>query len=437
MFPTRRFYVMALVVSLLSGCGYWFAPLFGVGQMMLCCWLLATLTDVLLLYAGRRTVEAERVCAGRFSNGDDNLVRLKISGTYPWAVKLVVIDEAPFVFQRRDLLFYCTLFSDSVCEVSYTLHPVQRGEFGFGHIRLFVSTRLGLVQRRFTSGKPFNIKVYPSYLMLRNYELEAIGHNLTDVGTKRIRRVGHQAEFEHIREYVLGNDFRTINWKATARRHQLMVNVYREEGSQEVYSVIDKGRVMQQAFGGMTLLDYAVNASLVFSYVAVHREDKAGLVTFSDSFGTFVPASRREGQMKLLSESLYKERTGFGETDFSTLCVYLSKNVLKRSLLVLYTNFTSLVEVRRQLSFLQNLSARHCVLVVFFEDDDVRNYALGMASDAEECYSRVMAGKYVCEKKQIVTLLKQYGVMSLLTSPSALTVDVINKYIEIKTKHLI
>ena len=216
-----------------------------------------------------------------------------------------------------------------------------------------------------------------------------------------------------------------------------MVNVYQDERSQQVYNLIDKGRVMQQTFGGMTLLDYAINASQVFSYVAIRREDKAGLATFADRFETFVPASRQEGQMTLLSESLYKERTAFGETDFSALCVYLEKRVTKRSLAVLYTNFTTLVEARRQLPYLQNLSRRHCLLVVFFEDDDVRAYAASPAGTTEDYYRHVIAEKFIYEKRQIVALLKQHGIMALLTSPVRLTVDVINKYIEIKTRQLL
>lgn len=128
-----------------------------------------------------------------------------------------------------------------------------------------------------------------------------------------------------------------------------MVNVYQDERSQQIYSVIDKGRVMQQAFRGMTLLDYAINASLVLSYVAMRKDDKAGLVTFNEYFDTFVPASKQVGQMQTLLENLYKQETTFGETDFSALCGHLGKHVNKRSFLVLYTNFSNMTSLNRQL----------------------------------------------------------------------------------------
>ena len=184
-----------------------------------------------------------------------------------------------------------------------------------------------------------------------------MSNNLHEMGLKRIRRIGHNTDFEQIKDYIPGDDYRTINWRATARRHQLMVNQYQEERSQPVYSVIDKGRMMQQAFAGMTLLDYAINAALVLSYVAVRKEDKAGLVTFSDGFDTFVSASNQPGHIRRLQEALYAEQTQFAESDFSALLVGLSHRVSRRSLMVLYTSFTGLVSLRRQLPYLRRLPA--------------------------------------------------------------------------------
>ena len=279
--------------------------------------------------------------------------------------------------------------------------------------------------------------------MLHRYELLAMSDNLTELGIKKIRRVGHQTEFEQIKEYVKGDDYRTINWKASARRHQLMVNVYQDERSQQIYNVIDKGRVMQQAFQGVTLLDYAINASLVLSYVAMRKDDKAGLVTFNEHFDTFVPASKQAGQMQTLLESLYAQETTFGETDFSALCVHLSKHVNKRSLLVLYTNFGSLGSMNRQLAYLQQLSRQHRLLVVFFEDADLKEYISKKPVDTEGCCRQVIAEKFAYPEwdyhveRDKVTTLKQNGIYSVLTTPDKLSIDVLNKYLEMKSRQLI
>lgn len=372
-----------------------------------------------------------------FSNGDENPVDIRVESSYPYPVAVEVIDEIPFVFQRRNVRFGLQLLPGEGKTVSYRLCPTRRGVYSFGRIRVFATTRIGLLSRRYTCGSPLDIKVYPSYLMLHRYELLAINDNLTELGIKRIRKVGHHTEFEQIKEYVKGDDYRTVNWKASARRHELMVNVYRDERSQPIYNVIDKGRVMQQAFHGMTLLDYAINASLVLSYMAMRKEDKAGLITFDEHFDTFVPASRQPGQMQALLEQLYAQQTSFGETDFSSLCICLNKRVNKRSLLILYTNFSGMGSMNRQLPYLQQLNRQHRLLVVFFEDTDLKAYIEEPAKDTEGYYRHVIAEKFIFEKRLIVSTLKQHGIYSLLTTPGNLSVNVINKYLEMKSRHLL
>lgn len=436
MYLNRRFYIILILIILLTGTGYVFAPFFVIGQSGLLVLYLLLLADGYMLYR-TRGIKAFRRCAARFSNGDENPVDIRVESSYPYPVAVEVIDEIPFVFQRRNVRFGLQLLSGEGKTISYRLRPTRRGVYSFGCIRVFVATRIGLLSRCYTCGSPLDIKVYPSYTMLHRYELLAISDNLTELGIKRIRKVGHHTEFEQIKEYVKGDDYRVINWKASARRHELMVNVYRDERSQQIYNVIDKGRVMQQAFRGMTLLDYAINASLVLSYIAMRKEDKAGLITFNEHFDTFVPASRQPGQMQDLLENLYSQQTTFGETDFSSLCIYLNKRVNKRSLLILYTNFSSMGSMKRQLPYLQQLNCRHRLLVVFFEDADLKAYIEEQARDTEGYYRHVIAEKFVFEKRLIVSTLKQHGIYSLLTTPENLSVNVINKYLEMKSRQLL
>ena len=436
MYLPRRFYIALLLVILLLGGGYVFAPLFMVGQGALFVFMLLLLIDGYSLYR-IRGIQAFRQCAARFSNGDENEISIRVESSYSYPISLEVIDEIPIVFQQRDIDFRLKLGANEGQTIRYQLRPTHRGVYSFGQIRVFVLSRMGLISRRYSCGEPQDVKVYPSYLMLHQYELLAMSDNLTELGIKRIRRVGHHTEFEQIKEYVKGDDYRMINWKASARRHELMVNVYQDERSQQIYSVIDKGRVMQQAFRGMTLLDYAINASLVLSYVAMRKEDKAGLVTFNEHFDTFVPASKQSGYMQTLLENLYSQQTTFGETDFSSLCVHLNKHVSKRSLLVLYTNFSSMGSLNRQLVYLQQLNRQHRLLVVFFEDADLKEYIATPAKDTEGYYRHVIAEKFAFEKRLIVSTLKQHGIYSLLTTPDHLSVDVINKYLEMKSRQLL
>ena len=436
MYLTKRFYLVLAFLVLMTGAGYVFPLLFDVGRWMFLALVILVFVELFLLYH-ERGMMASRTLSERFSNGDDNEVNIRVESIYSFPVRLEIIDEIPPVFQRRDVLFRLKLAMGEGKNIRYKLRPTERGVYSFGHVRVFASTPIGLVQRRFTLCQPCDVKVYPSYLMLTRYELLAMSNNLAEMGIKKIRKVGNHTEFEQIKDYVSGDDFRLINWRATARTSRLMVNVYQDERSQQVFNIIDKGRVMQQAFRGMTYLDYAINASLVLSYIAMRKEDKAGVVTFSDHFEDFVPASRRTGHMQNILEMLYLQQTRFAESDYSALVAEVNQHITKRSLLILYTNFANRISMERQLPYLLQLNRRHRLLVVFFEDHEVKDYLATRSESDEEYYRHVVAEQFAYEQRLIVSSLKQRGILALLTTPEALSVDVLNKYLEIKTRELL
>lgn len=436
MFLTKRFYLLIVLTAILMALGIVWSPMLIVGQVALVALTMAVVLDALNLYM-RVKLSAQRECPERFSNGDDNQVTLHIKNSSSQQIGVTVIDELPPDFQKRDFKIKELIAPKKTIKTTYNLRPTHRGEYHFGNIIVYATSRIGLVQRRFTCGEPTMAKVYPSYVMLRKFELLAMSNNLTEIGIKRIRRAGNNTDFEQIKDYVQGDEYRRINWKASARRTHLMVNVYQDERSQQIFNLIDKGRLMQQAFKGMTLLDYAINASLVLSYVAIHRQDKAGLVTFADKFDSFVKAESNTLQMKRIMDSLYNQQTTFGESDYSMLCPNINKLVGKRSLLILYTNFTDFGALRRQLPYLRMLNRRHRLLVVFFDDPELHEFATSPQKSEVEYFEHVIAEKMIYDRRLIVSTLRQNGIYSLLTTPDHLSVNVINKYIEMKTRQLL
>ena len=431
MFLKRRFYVLLLAVAVITGLGYASAPLFTVGRLLTVALFMATVADIALLWH-RRAVSAERRLSQRFSNGDDNPVTISVESSYPFPIRFEVIDELPPQFQRRDFRWLCSGGAAAPATMTYTLRPTRRGVYNFGHVIVFASTRLGLVERRYKCVAPCDVIVYPSFQRLHQYELMSASRHLQEPGIKRVRRIGRNTDFEHIRDYLRGDDYRTVNWRATARTGHPMVNVYQDERSQQVFSIIDKGRVMQQAFEGMTLLDYAINASLALSYVAMRREDRAGLITFADTVDTVVAADRRSGHLNRLMETLYAEQTDFAETDFSALAVAIGRHINKRSLLILYTNFMGLVSLQRQLPFLQQIARRHRLLVVFFDDVELQQFIAKPPRTAEERCQQEVARKFADERQLISATLRQHGILSLLTTPQELTPGVINRYLAVR-----
>jgi uncharacterized protein (DUF58 family) len=395
------------------------------------------IVDLLLLFSVRKGVIGERTSADRLSNGDDNLIQASLENFYRFPVRLSVIDEIPFQFQKRDHQYDIRVESRAIKKINYKLRPVKRGEYSFGALNAYASSPLGFLSRRFRFSIDKMVPVYPSYIQMRKYELMAISNKLTETGIKKIRRIGHNLEFELIKEYVPGDDYRTINWKATARRQHLMVNHYQDERSQQVYCLIDKGRVMQMPFNGMSLLDYAINASLVISNIAIKKSDKAGLITFQDKIGTTLPASKRNKQMMQIMEVLYNQKTAYRESDFSVLYSHVRRKITQRSLLLLFTNFESIYGLHRQLAYIKSLSRQHLVVVIFFENTEVTKLIDQQATDLREVYYKAVAEKFNFEKKLIVKELNKNGVQALLTSPEKLTVNTINKYLELKARGMI
>ena len=412
--------------------GFLFIP-----QILFFVFLALILTDLILLFRTKRGLQGHRFAPEKLSNGDDNEIRIYLENFYPYPATLRVIDEIPHQFQRRDLNFYLSIPPGESRVIRYELRPVKRGEYSFGSVNVFVSSPLGLLSRRFRFSSDKIVPVYHSYIQMRKYELLAISNRLTETGIKKIRRIGNNMEFELIKEYVQGDDFRTINWRATARKNALMVNHYQDERSQQVYSLIDKGRVMKMPFDGMSLLDYAINASLVISNIAIRKSDKAGLITFQDKIGVLVPASRSNNQMGRILEVLYKQKTAYRETDFSIVHNYIRKKITQRSLLILYTNFESMNGLQRQLPYLKALAQSHLLVVIFFENTELRSLITAPAADLKAVYHKAIAEKFAYEKKLIVRELQKHGIQGVLTTPKNLTVDTINKYLELKARGLI
>ena len=423
--------VTLFIITFVVG-GFYFIP-----KILFYILLAAALTDIILLFRVKLGMQGERTSPDKLSNGDENEIKIALQSFYTFKISLRIFDELPHQFQKRDLEFKTMLAAGEEKMIQYSLRPVKRGEYSFGAVNIMARSPLKLVARRFRFSSDKMVPVYPSYLQMRKYELLAISQRLTNTGIKKIRRIGHNQEFELIKEYVSDDDFRTVNWKATARKSRLMVNLYQDERSQQVYSLIDKGRVMQMPFNGLSLLDYAINASLVISNIAIKKSDKAGIITFQDKIGSVLPASRLNKQMATIQEVLYNQKTAFLETDYSVLYNTIRRSVSQRSLLLLFTNFESVYSLQRQLPYLLNIAKQHLLVVIFFENTELKNIIDKKAENLKEVYHKALAERFSFEKKLIVKELQMAGIQTILTPPEKLTVNTINKYLELKARNLI
>lgn len=436
LFFSRRMYAALVAIVFMFVLSFWLGWLFEIAQLAFLFVVALVLLDYISLF--RKTgITVRREAPDRFSNGDQNKLSLAVKNNYSFRTLLNIIDEIPVQFQQRDFKIAMDLKSGAEVITNYSLRPVERGEYIFRDIHVFTKSPLQLVVRRITINAEQMVKVLPSFLTLRQYEIKAHASNLAEAGNKRVRKLGASLEFEQIKEYVRGDDIRTMHWKATARKGQLMVNNYTDERSQQIYCVIDKGRVMKMPFEGMSLLDYAVNATLILSKVALIKQDKAGLVTFSEQIGTVLAADRKTGQMNNILESLYSEQTRFQESDFEKLYALMRTRITQRSLVVLFTNFESMPGLERQLPYIRSIARHHLVLVVFFENTELKQLTESRVENMEDLYIRTIAEKFAHEKRLIVKELQKHGILTILTTPQNLTIDAVNKYLELKARRAI
>ncbi len=439
LFLTHRFFAGLAIIVVLMILGQYFQSIFILTQLLFALFIALFAVDFILLYhkGSQNKIQGKRQLPERFSNGDLNNVQLSFNNYFGFKIKVKVIDELPIQFQKRDFLEVFHLKAYEEKSFSYEVRPVTRGEYHFGALNIIINTPLSLLSKRYIFDEDAMVKVYPSFIEMRKFELLAISNRLTEIGIKKIRKIGHQMEFDQIRDYITGDDYRTINWKATARKGHLMVNQYQDEKSQQVYSLIDMGRNMQMPFEGMTLLDYAINTSLVLSNISMLKHDKAGLITFSNKIHSMIPAARNGRHMQAIMEVLYNQQTNFREQNLEFLYAQIRRKITHRSLLVLYTNFESLSSARRQIPFLQAIAKTHLLVVVFFKNTEVSKITEKPIHSVEDIYIKTIAEKFIYDKKLIVKELKQHGIQTVLTSPGELTVNTLNKYLEVKSRGIL
>jgi len=393
--------------------------------------------DAFILFIPKNKILAQRIVPDMLSNGENNAIKITIQNNFNFALSLEVIDEIPFQFQERNFLKKIKINSNQQQTITYFLRPTFRGEYRFGNLIVYASTPICIFKRRTNFSAQQLIKVYPSIIQVKKFDLKTIHNKLTDYGLKKIRKIGQASEFEQIKEYAIGDNIKNINWKATAKRNALMVNQYQEEKNQNIYLVIDKGRVMHMPFKNFTLLDYAINASLVMANIILSKSDKAGMFTFSKKMEHLIVADNKKNQLSRFLENLYHIKTDSYESDFSKLFVDVKKRVSSRSLLILFTNFETLESLQRQLPYLRAIAKQHRILVVFFENIELSNFVNLETQNTKQIFDQVIAQKYINEKKTIVNELSKHGIYAVLTKPENLTINTINKYLEIKAKGLI
>ena len=439
MIPTFRLLLFLLLGALLVA-GVAFAPAL---LWMALAYTLAVGALVAVDYAVSAKpgeLEIERINDSKLSLGAANLVTLLVANRSARPLNFQLRDEYPYQFESDAVTLAGAAAPYDIHEARYHLRPLQRGDYAFGDINLrYTSTLKTFVrQARYPAAAP--VKVYPNVLDVRKYDLMARKGLLFELGLRAARVYGQGNEFERLREYNTDDEFRRINWKATARRGKPIAAEYETERSQYVMSVIDTGRLMRPPVGdpasdggpGLAKLDFAINTALLLSYVATLKGDHIGLLTFADDVRTYLAPRRGKGQFYRMLEALYNVQFEPVEADYSQALTYLDLKHKRRSLVVVFTDLVTLDAARPLIAQMARLARRHLPLCVVISDPNFTRLAAQPPRDSGAVYQRAVAEMLLDERRVVLDTLNRNGVLTIDVPADQLTVSVINKYLELK-----
>jgi uncharacterized protein (DUF58 family) len=396
--------------------------------------VLALLIADVLLTPSPQQLEVERIHDNRLSLGADNLITVLLANRSPRRVHFTLRDEYPHQLPSDALFIQDELAPYDIYEARYHVHPLQRGDYQFGDINLRYHSLMRMFIRQARYPAAAEVKVYPNVLEVRKYDLLARKGMLYELGLRYARVFGMGTEFERLREYNTDDEFRRINWKATARHGKPIAAEYETERSQYIVNVIDTGRLMRPPVGNLAKLDYVINTALLLTYVSLLKGDHVGLLTFADDVGTYLTPRRQRGQFYTMLEALYNVQFQPVEADYARALSYLSLKNKRRSLVVVFTDLVTLDAASPLIAHMARLAQRHLPLCVTISDPNITNLAAQPVRSSDALYQRAVAEMLLNERQVVLDTLNRSGVMTLDVPADKLTVSVINTYLELKAR---
>ena len=389
-------------------------------------------------------IDARREMNSKFSLGVENVVTLTLVNRSRYPLRLCLKDDFPSEFQFHRAIHDVRLPPLAEETLVYRLTPLRRGIYRFEDIHLRCWGILGLVIRQRHIEALTDVKVYPNLQAVRQYELLVRRGLLGQVGLKNSRQFGEGTEIERLREYAPDDDFRRIDWKATARHRKPIVREFETERSQDVIIMLDTGRLMASPIvlnasnpsgqTAMIKLDYAINTTLMTSYVSTLKGDKVGLIAFADTVHQYLAPKPGKKQFLTMLESIYALQVQSVEPDFERAFTYLASKQRKRALVILFTDILDRDAAEGLATYVARLSKHHLVVCVTLMDSTIIALAAQKLTGSKSVYQKAIAEKLLQEKHATLEILRRRGVITLDVPAHQLTMTVVNKYLELKAK---
>ena len=384
-------------------------------------------------------VTLTRIVDEKLALGALNAVTIEVQNKTNDPLRLMIRDLPPPTFELdRSVEGQLTLPPDPrPVRFVYNVTPPAKGDFRFGDLYLQYPGRLGLIRRQGVVAAGQSVKVYPNLQETAKYELLARRGRLMQLGIRTAKVRGGGSEFESLREYVPGDEYKKIDWSATARRGKLITRQYEAERSQNIVLLLDTGRTMLQAVQKMAKLDYVVNTALMLAYVAAASDDKVGLMAFDAEIRAYLPPAKSKAQVYGILESLYNLEARLVETDYKAAFQNLSTRWRRRSLIVLFTDLVDPDSSAQILDAIPMIADQHRVVCVTVSDPNILAAAKSIPTDSAGVYQKAVATQVLQERRAAITILKRRGVWTIDSPPEDLSADLVNHYLDLKSRSLI
>lgn len=433
---TRRFVWLNLPGLLFAVAAIWVPYAFAVGLAYHGALLLLAIADALLGFTPG-SIAVTRHVSPKLSLNEKAEVKLQIRNRSGRRLAIDVFDVVPETFRCESSRLSLSLpgFQELVRE--YPVTPMRRGSAKFGDVWLRVRCSMGLAGRRVRIPAAQEVGVYPNLEGIRRAELLGRKNLLAQIGIHRIRFKGQGSEFEQLRDYTRDDDYKRINWKATARRRKPITMEYQIERSQNIMLCLDAGHMMGSTVADMTKLDYAVNAAALMAHVALSSGDRVGLMVFSHKVVTYVPPQQGVKQMHRLIEGLYGVQPEETRVDYMALANFVAVNCKRRSLLAIFTDLVDTRQGQELLTMLRLMRGQHLPLCLTFRDTNVEKLARAWEPTVRGVYTQAVAQDLARERTQLLRDLTRQGAHVLDTLPEELSIQSVNKYLELKARQLL
>jgi uncharacterized protein (DUF58 family) len=434
--PSKRFLILAsagLIPAILAV----FSPGLFVAALIYfvaCCALLA---GNYLLGVKPEQVQIRRHVEPRLAVGEREPVEVRVRNYSRYPIRVQILDSPPPAWEVEGLPAEVSLRPGEEAALTYHVTPNSRGRFRFGDLYARLEHYPGLAVRQVRIKAAEDVRIYPDLHEVTRYETMLRRSRLSDLGIHRSRLLGRGTEFERIREYTPDDEYRRIDWKATARRHQPMTRVYEVERSQNIFLVLDAGRMMAGRVGKLAKLDYAINAALMLAHVALQNGDRVGMMTVSDDVDAYLPLGKGHAQFKQCTELLYGVEARLCHVDYRAALEQIALRCKRRSLVVFFTDLVDEDTSAELLTYLRLLMPTHLPLCVTLQDQEVVAAARQHAETAAQMYQRTVALDLLTERRRILESLQRLGAVVLDSPPEELSVNVVNRYLELKYRQVL